>query len=91
MKKGGDWQLIEHSVVDAMRNYKRVNHVLAGSLVLWVVPFVKINMVNQEVKKELYNCYLPKNHVKNTLTTRAKRQKYFEERGTTSHLPCPIK
>jgi hypothetical protein len=39
----------------------------------------------------LYNCYLPKNHVKNTLTTRVKRQKYFEERGTTSHWPCPIK
>lgn len=38
-----------------------------------------------------YVCYLPKNHEKNTMAMRKKRRKYFNERRTTSHWPCPIK
>ena len=94
IKKGGDWQLIEHSVVNSMKNYKRVNHVKAGSLVLWDSRVFHQNQYgkpNSEERIVQYVCYLPKNHEKNTLAMRKKRQKYFNERRTTSHWPCPIK
>ena len=37
-----------------------------------------------------YVCYLPRDHEKNTPAMQRKRQKYFEERRTTSHWPAPI-
>jgi len=94
MKKGGDWQLIEHSVVDAMQNYKRVNNVPAGSLVLWDSRVFHQNQYGKPGSEERivqYVCYLPKNHPKNTMAMRTKRAKYFKEIRTTSHWPCPIK
>ena len=94
MKKGGDWQLIDHSVLDTMQDYKRVNHVEAGSLVLWDSRVFHQNQYGKPGSEERivqYVCYLPKNHLKNTLGMRKKRNKYFKERRTTSHWPCPIK
>ena len=94
IKKGGDWQLIEHSVVESMKDYKRVNNVPAGSLVLWDSRVFHQNQYgkpNSEERIVQYVCYLPKNHEKNTMAIRKKRLKYFNERRTTSHWPCPIK
>ena len=44
------------------------------------------------VKKGLFNMFVicQKNHPKYTRNEK-KRKKYFEERRTTSHWPCPIK
>ena len=94
IEKGGDWQLIDHETVDSLRNYKRVNNVPAGSLVLWDSRVFHQNQYGKAGSEERivqYVCYLPKNHPKNTLGMRKKRKKYFEERRTTSHWPCPIK
>lgn len=92
--KGGDWQLIEHDVVNAMKDYKKINDVKAGSLVLWDSRVFHQNQYGKPGSEERivqYVCYLPKNHEKNTMAMRKKRRKYFNERRTTSHWPCPIK
>mgnify|MGYP005626571775 FL=1 len=93
IEKGGDWQIIDKGTVGALHEYKRVVRVEAGSLVLWDSRVFHQNQYGNPGSEERivqYVCYLPKNHVKNTLSIRAKRQKYFKERRTTSHWPCPI-
>ena len=93
IEKGGDWQVIDKGTVGALHEYKRVVRVEAGSLVLWDSRVFHQNQYGNPGSEERivqYVCYLPKNHVKNTLSIRAKRQKYFKERRTTSHWPCPI-
>lgn len=94
IEKGADWQIIDRDTVDALRSYKIVNNVPAGSLVLWDSRVFHQNQYGKPGSEERivqYVCYLPKNHPKNTLAMRKKRRKYFEERRTTSHWPCPIK
>ena len=94
IEKGGDWQVIDKDTVSALNEYKRVVKVEAGSLVLWDSRVFHQNQYGKPGSEERivqYVCYLPKNHTNNTLATRKKRQKYFDELRTTSHWPCPIK
>ena len=91
IKKGGDWQLIEHSVVNSMKNYKRVNHVKAGSLVLWDSRVFHQNQYGKQiVKKELFNMFVicQKIMKKNTLAMqkRGKNISTNVERQVIGHV-----
>ena len=69
-------------------------NVPAGSLVLWDSRTFHQNQFgfpSEEERIVQYVCYLPKNHVKNTISNQSKRLKYFNERRTTTHWPCPVK
>lgn len=93
-KNGKNWNLIEHSYLEKIKELKRVLSVPAGSLVLWDSRTFHQNQYstpNCEERLVQYVCYLPKSHKKNTKAQKTKRLKYFNERRTTSHWPCPIK
>ena len=89
-----DWQLIDEDYLTTIKDKSKSLKVSAGSLVLWDSRTLHQNQYGKAGSEERivqYVCYLPKNHPKNTLGMRKKRRKYFEERRTTSHWPCPIK
>lgn len=88
-----NWQLIDKEVVNAMSENKRVLEVPAGSLVLWDSRTFHQNQYGAPESEERivqYVCYLPKSHIKNTKANRVKRLRYFIEKRTTSHWPCPV-
>ena len=87
------WQLIDHGKLEEMSATRRVLEIPAGSLVLWDSRTFHQNQYGKPYLEERivqYVCYLPKSHPKNTKAQTKKRLKYFEERRTTSHWPCPI-
>uniref|UniRef100_A0AB39JBJ1 Phytanoyl-Coa Dioxygenase n=1 Tax=Florenciella sp. virus SA2 TaxID=3240092 RepID=A0AB39JBJ1_9VIRU len=89
-----NWNKIPENDIKNMSHLKRVLHVPAGSLVLWDSRMFHQNQYgepNSEERIVQYVCFLPKNHPKNTKNMQAKRLKYFKDRRTTSHWPCPIK
>lgn len=90
-----NWQLIDLNYLEKIKDSKRILKVNAGDLVLWDSRTFHQNQYGDPTVEEerivQYICYLPKSHPKNTAAQRAKRQKYFLERRTTSHWPCPIK
>jgi len=89
-----NWQLIDHEKLKELNDTKKVLEVPAGALVLWDSRTFHQNQYgkpNSEERMVQYVCYLPKNHPKNTKAQQIKRLKYFEDRRTTSHWPCPIK
>lgn len=93
-KTGGDWQVLDENYIYSIKNAKRVLHIPAGSLAIWDSRTFHQNQygkANSEERMTQYVCYLPDNHEKNTETMTKKRVKYFKERRTTSHWPCPIK
>ena len=88
-----NWQLIEHEFLNKIENKKRNLEVAEGSLVLWDSRTFHQNQYGKPDSEERivqYVCYLPSNHKKNTSSMKQKRLKYFNERRTTSHWPCPI-
>jgi ectoine hydroxylase-related dioxygenase (phytanoyl-CoA dioxygenase family) len=94
IKSSKKWQLIDHDKLNELNATKRVLEVPAGSLVIWDSRTFHQNQYgapNSEERIVQYVCYLPKSHQKNTQSQIKKRLKYFEERRTTSHWPCPIK
>ena len=89
-----NWQLIDLEYLKTIEDQKRVLEVPEGSLVLWDSRTFHQNQYgksNSEERIVQYVCYLPKNHKKNTESNKKKRRKYFEDRRTTSHWPCPLK
>jgi len=89
-----NWQLINHKVLENMKNKKKVLNVSAGSLVLWDSRTFHQNQYGKPKSEERivqYLCYLPKNNVLNSENMKKKRRKYYDERRTTSHWPYPIK
>ena len=88
-----NWELIDHETLHNIDDKKRVLNISAGSLVLWDSRTFHQNQYgipNSEERMIQYVCYLPKNHIKNTIKMQNKRRKYFDDRRTTSHWPCPI-
>ena len=90
------WTLIDPKILETkLKDKKRILEVPAGALVMWDSrtfhqnQFGKLN--NGEERLVQYVCFYPRNHPDNTLAMRKKRHKYFEERRTTSHWPCPIR
>ena len=94
IKSKTNWHLIDHDVLDNLKETKRALEVSAGSLVIWDSRCFHQNRFGAPESEERmvqYVCYYPKDHKKNTLAIQKKRNKYFEERRTTSHWPAPIK
>lgn len=89
-----NWNLIDETTIEEMSDKKRVLNVPAGSLVIWDSRSFHQNQYGQPNSEERvvqYVCFLPKNHSKNTKNIKNKRIKYYQERRTTSHWPCPIR
>lgn len=97
IKHNKNWNLIDINYLYKIKHTKKALKVKAGSLVLWDSrcfhqnQYGNFNNFKPEERIVQYVCYLPKNHKKNTIAMRKKRLKYFNERRTTSHWPCPIK
>lgn len=89
-----NWNLIDETTIEEMSDKKRVLNVPAGSLVIWDSRSFHQNQYGQPNSEERvvqYVCFLPKNHSKNTKNIKNKRIKYYQDRRTTSHWPCPIR
>ena len=87
-----NWNLIKAADLEGLE--KKALEIPAGSLVLWDSRTFHQNRYgapNSEERLVQYVCYLPKSHPKNTENMKQKRLKYYNERRTTSHWPCPIK
>ena len=93
IKSNKNWHLIDKKMVEELKPFKQVLEVPTGSLVLWDSRTFHQNQYgapNSEERLVQYVCYLPANHIKNTLKMKEKRLKYFNEKRTTSHWPTPI-
>ena len=94
IESDNNWQILEKKYVDSISHLKKVLHVPAGGLVLWDSRTFHQNQYGKPESEERivqYVCYIPRDHIKNTLYNQNKRIKYFKERRTTSHWPAPIK
>jgi len=94
IESDNNWQILEKKYVDSISHLKKVLHVPAGALVLWDSRTFHQNQYGKPESEERivqYVCYIPRDHIKNTLYNQNKRVKYFKERRTTSHWPAPIK
>ena len=94
IKNNKNWQLIDHDYLDEIKDTKKTLHVPAGALVLWESRVFHQNQYGKPFSEERmvqYVCFFPKTHEKNTKTMQDKRKKYFNEKRTTSHWPCPIR
>ncbi len=94
IKSGKNWHVIDECDLEPLKENKKVLDIKAGSLVLWDSRTFHQNQygkANSEERYVQYVCYLPKSHIKNTLSMTEKRLKYYKERRTTSHWPCPIR
>jgi ectoine hydroxylase-related dioxygenase (phytanoyl-CoA dioxygenase family) len=88
-----NWYKIDPAYLETIKDTKRVLNVPAGSLVLWESRTFHQNQYgkpNSEERMIQYICMFPDNHPKNTKAMKKKRLKYFNDRRTTSHWPCPI-
>lgn len=88
-----NWNKIDPAYLDTLKEHKQVLHVPAGALVIWDSRTFHQNQYGEPGSEERivqYVCYLPREHEKNTEAMRKKRQKYYQERRTTSHWPTPI-
>ena len=88
-----NFHLIEEDFLEEIKDYKKILHVPAGSLVLWDSRTFHQNQYgkpNSEERIVQYVCYLPKNIKSNNKKMQEKRLKYFKEKRTTSHWPSPI-
>ena len=94
IKSKSNWHLIDHTVLENLKDSKKVLKVKAGSLVIWDSRCFHQNQYGKPFSEERivqYVCYFPKNNKYNTPAMIKKRQKYFDDRRTTSHWPAPIK
>lgn len=88
-----NWNKIDPEFLDIIGDKKKVLTVPAGSLVLWDSRTFHANQYGSPSCEERivqYVCYLPKSHPRYTKAIQNKRLKYFHEKRTTSHWPCPI-
>ena len=88
-----NWNLIDKTYLEKIKDAKRVLNVNPGDLVIWDSRTFHQNQygnINSEERIVQYLCYLPKSHNKNTKSQILKRRKYFQELRTTSHWPCPL-
>ena len=88
-----NWEKIDPEYLAEISDRKRVLDIPAGSVVVWDSRTFHQNQygkANSEERIVQYVCYLPRAHKKNTAAILKKRQKYFDERRTTSHWPCPV-
>jgi hypothetical protein len=94
-KTSSNWNIIDAEFIKTIADKKRVLNVKAGSLVLWDSRTFHQNQYGRpdsgEERIVQYICMLPRSHPDNKPHVQAKRKKYFEERRTTSHWPCPIR
>jgi hypothetical protein len=89
-----NWNLIDKDYLDSISSSRRVLEVPAGALVLWDSRTFHQNQFGAPESEDRfvqYVCYFPKSHPKNTKAIQKKREKYFLERRTTSHWPCPVR
>ena len=94
IKSSQNWQLIDETFLESIKDRKRVLHIPAGALAIWdsrVFHQNQYGKLNSEERYVQYVCYLPKSHPKNTVTMIEKRRKYYNERRTTSHWPVPVR
>ena len=88
-----DWNVIDENYINKIQDKKRILKVPAGSLVIWDSRTFHQNQYgnkNTEERLVQYLSYLPKNNRLNTPSMQNKRQKYFDEKRTTSHWAYPI-
>jgi len=88
-----NWEKIDPEYLVEIADRKRVLDIPAGSVVVWDSRTFHQNQYGKPESEERivqYVCYLPRSHTKNTAAILKKRQKYFIERRTTSHWPCPV-
>ena len=88
-----NWNKIDPTYLDEIKDTKKILNVEAGSLVLWDSRTFHQNQYgspNCENRIVQYVCYLPRSHKKNTKAVTKKRQLYFDTMRTTSHWPCPV-
>ena len=64
----------------------------AGSLVIWYSRTFHQNQYGDLPEQRIvqYLCYLHKDNSKNTEANTKKWVKYFIDKRTTSHWPCPV-
>lgn len=93
IKSSKDWYKIDPEYLKEISHLKRTLEVPAGALVIWDSRTFHQNQYGTEKEERIvqYLCYLPRNHKKNTEANQRKRLKYFNEKRTTSHWPCPIR
>jgi hypothetical protein len=95
LKTSSNWNVIDQDFIEKIKDRKKVLEVEAGSLVLWDSRTFHQNQYgkqnNGETRVVQYICMLPRSHPSNKPGNQKKRLKYFEERRTTSHWPCPVK
>ena len=87
-----DWLLIDHAYLDSIAHTRKVLSAKAGSLVLWDSRTFHQNQYGSNPAEERivqYVSYLPKKGCNKNM--REKRQKYFNDRRTTSHWAYPVK
>lgn len=93
-KSSKRWNLIDHDVLEKLKDTKKILKVNKGSLVIWDSRTFHQNQYgkpNSEERLVQYICYLPKDNKLNTKNEQTKRIKYFNEKRTTSHWPYKIK
>jgi ectoine hydroxylase-related dioxygenase (phytanoyl-CoA dioxygenase family) len=93
-KVSTNWNIIDPEFIKTIVDKKRVLSVKAGSLVLWDSRTFHQNQYGKPKSEQRivqYVCMLPRSHPDNKLHVQKKRRKYFDERRTTSHWPCPIR
>lgn len=92
LKGKKNWLKIDLAYLATIQDRKRVLHIKEGQMVFWDSRTFHQNQ-NGKVAEErlfLYICMLPRNHSDNTKAQAKKRQKYYQERRTTSHWPYPM-
>lgn len=93
IKDSKNWNKIDSTYLNTIRESKRILNVPKGTLVLWDSRTFHQNqygLANSEERMVQYVCYFPRNHPKNTTKMNEKRKKYFTEKRTTSHWPAPV-
>ena len=87
-----NWQLIQHSYLQTIKDKKKILNVPKGSLVIWDSRLFHQNIHSHNEERIVqYISFLPKSSSKNTISQKKKRLKYFNEFRTTSHWAYPIK
>lgn len=88
-----NWQKINTEFLSKIQDRKKVLEVPTGAMVIWDSRTFHQNQYGKPYSEERYVqyvCYLPRDHKNNTQAIQKKRLKYFNERRTTSHWPCPV-
>ena len=89
-----EFNIIDESYTETIKDSRRLLRVEAGSLVIWDSRVFHQNDCGphecMEERLVQYLCYLPKHDERNTTQEQIKRAEYFRTYRTTPHLPYPI-